>query len=78
MRRANSRGSLQLREPAPDDVLNVLFAPRDAALSCHGSGADFAGNITASPTTGFDGQELIDFAAHALRNSHRILATREL
>ena len=73
-----TRGNLQMREIAPRDVLNLLFALRDAGLSCHGSGADSARNITASPTAGFDVQELIDLAPHALRISHRILATRDL
>ena len=73
-----TRGNLQLREVAPRDVLNVLFALRDAGLSCHGSGADSARNITASPTAGFDPQELIDLAPLAQRLGHRILVTREL
>lgn len=73
-----TRGSLQFREVAPRNVLNVLFALNDAGLSCHGSGADSARNITASPTAGFDVQELIDLAPYATRISHRIKATREL
>ncbi|TNJ48410.1 NirA family protein [Phaeobacter sp. B1627] len=73
-----TRGNLQLREIAPGDVLNVFFALRDAGLSCHGTGADSARNLTASPTAGFDRQELIDLLPCAVRLAQRIKATREL
>ncbi len=73
-----TRGNLQLREIAPKDVLNVYFALRDAGLSCHATGADSARNLTASPTAGFDVQEIIDLSPYCQRLAQRINATREL
>ncbi|MEO9649124.1 MAG: NirA family protein [Roseobacter sp.] len=73
-----TRGNLQLREIEAKDVLNVFFALRDAGLSCHGTGADSARNLTASPTAGFDTQEIIDLLPYSLRLAQRINATREL
>lgn len=73
-----TRGNLQLREIAPRDVLNVFFALQDAGLSCHGTGADSARNLTASPTAGFDVQEITDLLPYAIRLGQRIKATREL
>ncbi|WP_420862494.1 NirA family protein [Algirhabdus cladophorae] len=73
-----TRGNLQLREIAAKDVLNVFFALRDVGLSCHGTGADSARNLTASPTAGFDRQELINLLPYAVRLGQRIQATREL
>ncbi|MEP1964115.1 NirA family protein [Tateyamaria sp.] len=73
-----TRGNLQLREIAPKDVLNVYFALRDAGLSCHATGADSARNLTASPTAGFDVQEIIDLMPYCQRLAQRINASREL
>lgn len=73
-----TRGNLQLREIAPKDVLNVFFGLRDAGLSCHGTGSDSARNLTASPTAGFDVQELVDLMPYSVRLAQRINATREL
>ncbi|PZX10116.1 ferredoxin-nitrite reductase [Palleronia aestuarii] len=73
-----TRGNLQLRNIAPRDVLAVHFALKDAGLSCHGSGADSARNITASPTGGFDADELIDLTPQARALGERIANTRDL
>ena len=73
-----TRGNIQLREIAPKNVLKVLTALTQAGLSCQGSGADSARNLTTSPTAGFDRQELINLAPYALRLSDLILHTREL
>lgn len=73
-----TRGNLQLREIEPKDVLNVLSALSAAGLSCQGSGADSARNITTSPTAGFDAKELMNLAPYAQRLSNAILNTREL
>lgn len=73
-----TRGNIQIREVAPRNVLNVLEAFQQHGLSCHGSGADSARNITAAPTAGFDPVELMDLAPYAVRISNRILHTREL
>lgn len=73
-----TRGNIQMREIEPKDVLNVLYDLQQAGLSCHGSGADSARNMTASPTSGFDPVELIDMAPYAIRLSDRVLHTRDL
>lgn len=65
-----TRANIQMREFAPKDVVNVLNAVRKLGMSSHGSGADNIRNITASPISGFDPQELIDVQpfAEALQN----------
>ena len=73
-----TRGNIQLREIEPKNVLHVLGALSQAGLSCQGSGADSARNLTTSPTAGFDADELIDLAPYARRLSDLILHTREL
>lgn len=73
-----TRGNIQLRNIAPKDVLAVHFALRDVGLSCHGSGADSARNITTSPTAGFDPVEIADLRDQALQLGQNILHTRAL
>lgn len=73
-----TRGNFQLREIAPNRVLDLFAGLYDAGLSCKGSGADSARNITASPTAGFDESELIDLHQYGIHLSHRILNTRDL
>lgn len=73
-----TRGNLQFREIEPNKILDLLAAFYDIGLSCKGSGADSARNITASPTAGFDPLELMDLHKHAIRVSHLILNTRLL
>ncbi len=73
-----TRGSLQLREIAPGRVLDLFAGLYDAGLSCRGSGADSARNITASPSAGFDLLELIDLHPMAIKLSHTILNRRDL
>ena len=73
-----TRGNLQIREVQPKDVLNVMEALTAAGLSCQGSGADSARNLTTSPTAGFDPVELIDLAPQTRRLSNLILNKREL
>jgi ferredoxin-nitrite reductase len=55
-----TRGNLQLREFRPRDVANVLMSLQELGLSSRGSGADNIRNITATPTSGVDRDELID------------------
>jgi ferredoxin-nitrite reductase len=73
-----TRGNLQLREFKPRDIVSVLLRLDELGLTSRGSGADNVRNITASPTSGFDTQELIDVRpfAHALH--HYILNSRDL
>ncbi len=73
-----TRSNLQIREIAPSNLVNVLTRLQGLGLTAKGSGVDNVRNITASPTAGFDPQELIDTRpfAHALH--HYILNQRDL
>ncbi|MEM9630528.1 MAG: NirA family protein [Pseudomonadota bacterium] len=73
-----TRGNFQMREIEPKDVLNVMYDLQQAGLTCHGSGADSARNMTSSPTSGFDPLELIDLSPFTIRLSNAVLNTREL
>ena len=57
-----TRSNLQIREFAPKDIVNVLSTLQKLGLTSRGSGADNIRNITASPITGLDPQELLDVA----------------
>jgi ferredoxin-nitrite reductase len=72
-----TRCNIQIREIAPRNLVNVLTRLQSLGLTSRGSGVDNIRNITASPTAGFDPQELIDTRpfAHALH--HYILNHRE-
>src|SRR5581483_4998988 len=73
-----TRSNLQVREIAPAHLVDVLTRLQALGLTARGSGVDNIRNITASPTAGFDPQELIDTRpfAHALH--HYILNHRDL
>src|SRR6185369_11771528 len=73
-----TRSNIQVREIAPRNLINVLTRLQSLGLTARGSGVDNVRNITASPTAGFDSQELIDTRpfAHALH--HYILNHRDL
>jgi ferredoxin-nitrite reductase len=73
-----TRSNIQIREIAPRNLVNVLTRLQSLGLTARGSGVDNIRNITASPTAGFDPQELIDTRpfAHALH--HYILNHRNL
>lgn len=73
-----TRSNIQIREIAPKDIIHVLTRLQSLGLTAKGSGVDNVRNITASPTAGFDRQELIDTRpfAHALH--HYILNHRDL
>jgi ferredoxin-nitrite reductase len=72
-----TRSNIQVREIAPHNLVNILTRLQSLGLTARGSGVDNIRNITASPTAGFDPQELIDTRpfAHALH--HYILNHRE-
>jgi ferredoxin-nitrite reductase len=57
-----TRSNIQLRGFAPRDIVRVLNGIQLLGLTSKGSGADNIRNITASPITGLDPQELIDVA----------------
>jgi len=73
-----TRSNIQIREIAPKNLVNVITKLQSIGLTARGSGVDNVRNITASPTAGFDSQELIDTRpfAHALH--HYILNHRDL
>lgn len=73
-----TRGNLQIREIEPRHVLDVIDALNAAGLSCQGSGADSARNMTASPAAGFDASEIMDLSRYTRRLSNLVLNTREL
>ncbi|MDB4837853.1 NirA family protein [Marinomonas sp.] len=73
-----TRGSFQMREIPPNKILALNSALFDIGLSNKGTGADSARNITATPTAGFDTEELIDLHQYAIDVSHRILNNRDL
>ena len=65
-----TRANVQIREFQSKDVVNVLNAIAKLGMTSRGSGADNIRNITASPISGYDPQELIDVQpfADALQN----------
>ena len=73
-----TRSNIQIREIAPRNLVNVLTRLQSLGLTARGSGVDNIRNVTASPTAGFDRQELLDTRpfAHALH--HYILNRRDL
>ncbi len=73
-----TRGNLQIRQLMPPDLPKVLTKLYELGLTSKGSGADNVRNITASPTTGFDPDELIDVLPLAKGMHHYILNNRDL
>ncbi|TAL01899.1 MAG: NirA family protein, partial [Verrucomicrobia bacterium] len=73
-----TRSNIQIREIAPKNLVNTYTRLQQLGLTSRGSGVDNVRNVTASPTAGFDPQELIDVRpfAHALH--HYILNHRDL
>lgn len=72
-----TRSNIQIREIAPRNVINVLTRLQSLGLTARGSGVDNVRNITASPTAGFDPQELLDTRPYAHALHHYILNHRE-
>lgn len=73
-----TRANFQLREFKPRDIVNVLTRIQDLGLTSKGSGADNIRNITATPTAGFDHEELLDVRPYARALHHTILNHRDL
>jgi ferredoxin-nitrite reductase len=57
-----TRSNLQIREFQPKDIVRVLNRVQSLGMTSCGAGADNIRNITASPTSGLDPQELLDVA----------------
>lgn len=73
-----TRANLQIREIMPRDCPAVLMKLTDLGLTSQGAGADNIRNITATPTSGFDPDELIDVMPYARAIHHCILKNRDL
>lgn len=73
-----TRANLQIREFQPKDIVRVLNRVRALGLTSRGSGADNIRNITASPITGLDPNELFDVAPLADALHHYILNSRDM
>ena len=73
-----TRGNIQIREIKPGDSINCLLKLAEVGLSSKGSGCDNVRNITASPTAGFDPQELIDVRPLAKAMQYYIANHRDL
>jgi ferredoxin-nitrite reductase len=73
-----TRANMQIRELQPKDIVRVLNSVQSLGLTSRGSGADNIRNITASPTTGLDPNELIDVAPLTEALHHYILNSRDL
>lgn len=73
-----TRSNLQIREIAPRNLVNTVMRLQSLGLTSKGSGVDNVRNITASPTAGFDPQELLDVRPYAHALHHYILNHRDL
>ncbi len=73
-----TRANLQIREFRPRDIIKVLVRLQELGLTSRGAGADNVRNITASPNSGFDPDELIDVRPYAKGLHHYILNHRDL
>lgn len=73
-----TRGNFQVREIRPRDTVDTLIKLTEIGLTSKGAGADNVRNVTASPTSGFDAQELIDVMPLARGMHHAILNNRDL
>lgn len=73
-----TRANLQVREILPPHCPDILMKLADLGLTSQGAGADNIRNITATPTTGFDPDELIDVLPYARAMHHYILKNRDL
>ena len=73
-----TRGNFQVREIMPSDTVSTLIKLDELGMTSRGSGADNVRNVTASPTSGFDPQELMDVLPYAKAMHHCILNNRDL
>jgi ferredoxin-nitrite reductase len=73
-----TRGNLQVREIQPENTVKILNKMVEIGLTSKGSGADNVRNVTATPTTGFDKDELMDVMPYAKAMHHAILNNRDL
>ena len=73
-----TRANLQIRQIGPKDTIDLLMGLHELGIINRGAGADNVRNITASPTAGFDPDELFDTRPLASQMHHFILNHRDL
>jgi ferredoxin-nitrite reductase len=73
-----TRANLQIREFAPQSIVKVLNKVAALGMSSRGAGCDNIRNITASPITGMDPQELLDVLPYAEALNQYILNSRDM
>jgi ferredoxin-nitrite reductase len=73
-----TRANMQIREFQPRDIIRVLNTVQSLGLTSRGTGADNVRNITASPATGLDPNELLDVGPITEGLHHYILNSRDL
>lgn len=73
-----TRGNTQVREIMPKHTIATLERLDELGLTSKGSGADNLRNVTASPTCGFDPDEVLDVLPYARSMHHYILNNRDL
>jgi ferredoxin-nitrite reductase len=73
-----TRANVQIREFAPKNIVKVLNKVQALGMTSRGSGCDNIRNITASPITGMDPQELLDVLPYAEALNQYILNSRDM
>lgn len=73
-----TRANIQIRQFQPKDIVRVLMKLQDLGMSSRGTGADNIRNITATPTSGLDPQELLDVVPFAQALNFYIQNSRDL
>lgn len=73
-----TRGNVQIREIAAGSTLDALMKLQESGLTGKGSGADNVRNITATPTSGLDPQEIHDVLPLAKALQYYILNEKDL
>ena len=73
-----TRSNLQIRELQPKNIVRVLMKLQELGMTSRGAGADNIRNITATPTSGVDPQEILDVAPLAQALNFYILNSRDL
>ncbi len=73
-----TRSNLQIRQLQPKNIVRVLMKLQELGMTSRGSGADNIRNITATPTSGLDPQEIFDVAPLAQALNFYIFNSRDL
>lgn len=73
-----TRANLQLREIPADQPINVLTGLRDLGIINYGAGGDNIRNVTASPLSGIDPDELVETLPLAKEMHYYLVNHREL